>query len=323
MVQGIDLIQMDVAFLTYNPDRPITKPEVKLDSLCTAGSYELRKHRELKRKEKYEMGSEAYQHYKWYNSILRSELEQHGDQRTKLKIYHWHIESSNVQAFTMDEVLYKAVSVIISPTLEYWYCANAGRGTPHIWGSRPRPLIAEVVEEKSSSPTTTVSGISLSLTSPCGGRQRVLIDHESPDELKSQDQTQSHSRSENIGGVIRRPQNSTTRGNSQRHRSSSRVESVAAEKLCTPEFCANNCEECKGREIPTTIPRQPRCACYISKKNGKYRDRDGSVQHARSSQCLSRSSPSCVSISEAIAVLNEKKSVLLRGCEGPTLRRSH
>ena len=35
------------------------------DSTCVAGLYELKKHKELKRRQKDTMGTEAYHHYKW------------------------------------------------------------------------------------------------------------------------------------------------------------------------------------------------------------------------------------------------------------------
>uniref|UniRef100_A0A336LVR7 CSON001413 protein n=1 Tax=Culicoides sonorensis TaxID=179676 RepID=A0A336LVR7_CULSO len=139
MVQGIDLIVVDVAFLTYNPSRDIHNPLVKLDSTCNAGLFELKKHREMKRKQKYEMGLDAYKHYKWYNSCLKIECSRTDNAtNTKLKILHWHIESGNIEAFKMQGVTYKAVSIIISPTVEYWYCANQGPNALHTFGSRLR-----------------------------------------------------------------------------------------------------------------------------------------------------------------------------------------
>lgn len=133
---------VDVAFLTYNPDRDLHNPIVKLDSTCVAGVFELKKHKDLKRKHKYEMGTDAYKHYKWYNSCLKLECLKSDNGpvggNTKLKILHWHIESSNIEAFKMQGVTYKAVSIIISPTVEYWYCANQGPNSLHTFGSRAR-----------------------------------------------------------------------------------------------------------------------------------------------------------------------------------------
>lgn len=64
MVQ-CDIIQIDVAFLTYNASRSCEEPLVDNDSTCVAGLYELKKHKELKRRQKDTMGLEAYHHYKW------------------------------------------------------------------------------------------------------------------------------------------------------------------------------------------------------------------------------------------------------------------
>ncbi|XP_063701062.1 uncharacterized protein LOC134831294 [Culicoides brevitarsis] len=142
MVQGVDLVLIDVAFLTYNAKRDLHNPLVKLDSTCVAGAYELKKHKEMKRKQKYEMGLDAYKHYKWYNSCLKLECLK-SDQgpasaNSKLKILHWHIESGNIEAFRMQGVTYKAVSIIISPNVEYWYCANQGPNGLSTFGSRAR-----------------------------------------------------------------------------------------------------------------------------------------------------------------------------------------
>jgi hypothetical protein len=55
MVQN-KIIQVDVAFLTYNPRKCADAPSVKQDSSCVVGLEELRKHREMKRREKNDMG---------------------------------------------------------------------------------------------------------------------------------------------------------------------------------------------------------------------------------------------------------------------------
>ena len=57
---------------------------------------------------------------------------------TKLKIIHWHVESGNKEAFMMNGTLYKAVSIIIGPSMEHWYCANSGKTPVHSYGSRFR-----------------------------------------------------------------------------------------------------------------------------------------------------------------------------------------
>lgn len=136
MVQS-EIVQVDVAFLTYNPKRCADTPSVKQDDSCAIGLGDLKKHRDHKRREKESMGSEAYHHYKWYNSMLVHELKQFSE-NSKLKIIHWHIESGNVEAFMMGGVLYKAVSIIIGADMEHWYCANTGKDGSHSYGSRYR-----------------------------------------------------------------------------------------------------------------------------------------------------------------------------------------
>lgn len=52
-----------------------------------------------------------------------------------LRTFHWYIESSNVDAFLVDDELYEAVSLIIEADVEHWYCARPGW---NISGSRVR-----------------------------------------------------------------------------------------------------------------------------------------------------------------------------------------
>lgn len=139
---------MDVAFLTYNPAQDIHHPIVKLDSTCYAGIRALEEHNRLKRKEKYQMGTDwinAYNHYKWYNSCLKLECQKL-ESGVQLKIRHWLIETGNVEAFKMQDVTYKAVSMIISPTVEYWYGSNQGPNALKTFGSRVRTSVGSNLE---------------------------------------------------------------------------------------------------------------------------------------------------------------------------------
>lgn len=52
-----------------------------------------------------------------------------------LQAFHWYIESSNADAFMMEDELYAAVSLIIEADVEHWYCARPGW---NISGSRVR-----------------------------------------------------------------------------------------------------------------------------------------------------------------------------------------
>lgn len=55
MVQN-KVIQVDVAFLTYDSKRCSDSPLVKQDNSCVFGLFELKKHREIKRRDKESMG---------------------------------------------------------------------------------------------------------------------------------------------------------------------------------------------------------------------------------------------------------------------------
>lgn len=136
MVQS-EVVQIDVAFLTYNSKLCADTPSVRQDDSCLVEIQDLKKHRDHKRRERESMGIEAYHHYKWYNSMLVHELKQ-SPENSKLKIIHWHIESGNVEAFMMGGDLYKAVSIIIGADMEHWYCANTGKDGSHSYGSRYR-----------------------------------------------------------------------------------------------------------------------------------------------------------------------------------------
>lgn len=136
MVQN-QIYQVDIAFLSYNPTLSANAPSVTQDEPCTVGLRMLQKHREHKRREKGTMGTEAYHHYKWYNSMLVHDIREISD-NAQLKIVHWHIESGNTDAFMMAGLLYTAVSIIIGPEYEHWYCSNRDKEDSHSYGSRDR-----------------------------------------------------------------------------------------------------------------------------------------------------------------------------------------
>jgi hypothetical protein len=54
--------------------RNVDNPSVKLDNTCRAGFFELKKHREMKRRQKHEMGADAYKHYKWVGCIFSLQI---------------------------------------------------------------------------------------------------------------------------------------------------------------------------------------------------------------------------------------------------------
>lgn len=59
-----DVYQVDVAFLSY-VENCETNAHVRLDSITFASAAELIAHEDKKRKQKAEMGKNAYKHFKW------------------------------------------------------------------------------------------------------------------------------------------------------------------------------------------------------------------------------------------------------------------
>lgn len=128
--------RVDVVYLTYNAKRE--RPSISMDTVCTVSLYELKKHRHAKRSEKHQMSAEAYRHYRWYNCVLTGMLRiEDGPQL--LQTFHWYIETATVDAFRVDGTVCEAVSLIIGPEVEHWYCARVGGlGGRSSHGSRVR-----------------------------------------------------------------------------------------------------------------------------------------------------------------------------------------
>lgn len=127
--------RVDIVYLTYNAKRD--RPSISLDTVCTVSLYELKKHRHAKRSEKGQMSAEAYRHYRWYNCVLTGMLRiEHGP--PLLQTFHWYIETATVDAFRIDGTVCEAVSLIIGPEIEHWYCARVGSGQRSTHGSRVR-----------------------------------------------------------------------------------------------------------------------------------------------------------------------------------------
>lgn len=65
----------------------------------------------------------AYKHYYWYNTVLQEELYEVPTGYI-LQVFHWSIESSIRNAFCMRDQQFTNVSMIIGPTMEYWFGVN-------------------------------------------------------------------------------------------------------------------------------------------------------------------------------------------------------
>lgn len=98
---------------------------------------DLHNHRMQKINQKNLMAPRAFKHYKWYNAVLQEELYE-ATIGFHLQVFHWCIESSILEAFNIRGMQFNAVSMIIGPSMEYWYGINTGRDTFTKHGRDPR-----------------------------------------------------------------------------------------------------------------------------------------------------------------------------------------
>lgn len=77
-----------------------------------------------KRSQRNLMDPSAYKHYYWYNTVLQEELYEVPNAGYVLQVFHWSIESSIRGAFCMRQQQFTSVSMIIGPTMEYWFGVN-------------------------------------------------------------------------------------------------------------------------------------------------------------------------------------------------------
>lgn len=112
-------------------------PLVQFEGHCLVGLVELHNHRMQKRSQKNIMDPRAYKHYNWYNGILQEELYE-APIGYRLQVFHWSIESGVREAFDIRGMQFHAVSMIIGPSMEYWYGINIGRDSFTKRGRYPR-----------------------------------------------------------------------------------------------------------------------------------------------------------------------------------------
>lgn len=143
--EGSCVVQVDVAFLSYVETE--VNAHMQLDSITYATTADLVAHEDAKRKQKHQMGKNAYKHFKWvgssphyflfhpvnnyhislqYIKTLRDELDSL-EPNQRFKIVHWLISSRNVNAFIIKDEFFPAISIIIAPQKEHWYAAYDGR----------------------------------------------------------------------------------------------------------------------------------------------------------------------------------------------------
>ncbi|KFB36655.1 AGAP007641-PA-like protein [Anopheles sinensis] len=156
------LSRVDVVFLAYKASTG-NNSTVTLDSVSTVSLYELERHLRMKRAERASMSAEAYNHYRWYNAALVTELRTSGKGKPRplLRVFHWYIETSNVDAFRMEGQQCEAVSLVVAAEVEHWYGARPGGRSSS--GSRARVLsfgeLADTEISRNCQPPTATTAI--------------------------------------------------------------------------------------------------------------------------------------------------------------------
>lgn len=112
-------------------------PLVQFEGNCLVSMVDLHNHRMQKVNQKNLMAPRAFKHYKWYNAILQEELYE-ATIGFRLQVFHWCIESGIREAFNIRGMQFNAVSMIIGPSMEYWYGINTGRDSFTKHGREPR-----------------------------------------------------------------------------------------------------------------------------------------------------------------------------------------
>lgn len=116
-------------------------PFVQFEGNCLVSMVDLHNHRMEKVTQKNLMAPGAFKHYKWYNAVLQEELYE-ATIGFRLQVFHWCIESGIREAFNIRGMQFDAVSMIIGPSMEYWYGIKTGRDafTKHGRELRHQPI---------------------------------------------------------------------------------------------------------------------------------------------------------------------------------------
>ncbi|KAG4071189.1 hypothetical protein HA402_001179 [Bradysia odoriphaga] len=122
----IDFINVDVVYLTYNPQRKASNPSLEYEGNNLAGLPDLHNHYMETLKNRNLMPTISYKQCMWYNSILQEELHE-APSGYKIQVFHWKIESGIHEAFRIKNMEFNTITMIIGANTEYWYGINTSR----------------------------------------------------------------------------------------------------------------------------------------------------------------------------------------------------
>lgn len=135
MVQGLDILKIDVFHQKFNPNRSPHDPLCKLDITCVYTANDLR--REFKSKSRNVAISDTVLYQcQWYFNVMLRIFDNIGEEYGRLRINNWLIESSCQQFFQIDNFSYDFIVTIVTPLGVNWFATKIHQSDINIFGTQ-------------------------------------------------------------------------------------------------------------------------------------------------------------------------------------------
>lgn len=139
MVQGLDILKIDVFHQKYNSNRSPYDPLCKLDITCVYTANDLR--REFKSKSRNVAISDTVLYQcQWYFDVMLRIFDNIGEEYGRLRINNWLIESSCPQFFKIDTFTYDFIVTIVTPFGVNWFATKINQSDINIYGTQKQSL---------------------------------------------------------------------------------------------------------------------------------------------------------------------------------------
>lgn len=137
MVQGIDILKVDVFHQKFNSSRPRFDPLCKLDLTHVYSAGELRREYNSKcRNRRNVISGTVLNQCKWYFDVMLRLLETVGDEYGRLRINNWLIDSSCERFFTIEQSMYDFIISIVTPHTVFWFATKISEPDASIYGTQ-------------------------------------------------------------------------------------------------------------------------------------------------------------------------------------------
>lgn len=137
MVQGMDILKVDVFHQKYNSSRPRFDPLCKLDLTHVYSGDELRREYTSKcRNRSTEISETVLNQCKWYFDVMLRLLETVGDEYGRLRINNWLIDSSCERFFTIEQSMYDFIITIVTSHTVFWFATKTNDPDDSIYGTQ-------------------------------------------------------------------------------------------------------------------------------------------------------------------------------------------